>query len=61
MKECIISVKKVYESKRCRTTTEHVVTLSEEALEELCALVIEHVDSVDISSLNLLYQSLREF
>lgn len=60
MKECIISVKKVYESKRCRTTTERVVSLSEEALAELCVLVLEHVYRCDETTLHPLCEALRE-
>lgn len=60
MKECTIVVKKVYETKRTRTVTERSVILSEDALAELCTLVIEHVYSVDNSSLHLLCEALRE-
>lgn len=60
MKECTIIVKKVYETRRTRTVTEHAVMLSEEALAELCTLVLEHVYSVDNSSLHLLCEALRE-
>lgn len=60
MKECTIIVKKVYETRKTRTVTEHTVMLSEEALAELCALVLEHVYSVDNSSLHPLCEALRE-
>ena len=61
MKECTIIVQKVYETKRSRTITGHSVKLSEEALAELCTLVLEHVYSVDNSSLHRLCEALREF
>lgn len=57
MKECTIIVKKVYETKKTRTVTERTVTLSKEALEELSKLVLEHVCSVDGSSINLLVEA----
>ena len=57
MKECTIVVKKVYETKMTKTVTERTVTLSKEALEELSTLVLEHVCSVDRSSLNLLVEA----
>lgn len=60
MKECIIVVKKVYETKRTRTVTERTVILSEDALAELCALVLDHVYNVDDSSLHLISEALRE-
>lgn len=60
MKECVITVKKVYETKRSKTVTEHSVMLSEEALAELCVLVLEHVYGCDESSLHPLYEALRE-
>ena len=60
MKECTIIVKKVYETRRTRTVTEYTVTLSEEALAELCTLVLEHINSVDNSSLHPLCEALRE-
>lgn len=61
MKECTIIVKKVYETRRTRTVTERTVTLSEEALAELCTLVLEHFYSVDKSSLSLLCEALKGF
>ena len=57
MKECIIIVKKVYETKKSKTITERTITLSDDALAELCTLVLEHVYSVDKSSLNLLCEA----
>lgn len=60
MKECTIVVKKVYETKKTRTVTERSVLLNEDSLAELCTLVLEHVYSVDNSSLNLLCEALRE-
>lgn len=60
MKECTIVVKKVYETKKTKTVTERSVLLNEDSLAELCTLVIEHVYSVDNSSLHLLCEALRE-
>lgn len=60
MKECVITVKKVYVTKKCKTVTERSVVLNEDSLAELCTLVLEHVYSVDNSSLHLLCEALRE-
>lgn len=60
MKECVITVKKVYETKKTKTVTEWSVVLNEDSLAELCTLVLEHVYSVDNSSLHLLCEALRE-
>lgn len=60
MKECKIIVKKVYETKKTRTTTERTVCLSESALAELCTLVLEHVYSGEESLLYPFLESIKE-
>lgn len=60
MKECVITVKKVYETKRSRTVTERSVVLGEEELSELCVLVCEHVYSTEGTLLHPLFEALRE-
>ena len=60
MKECVITVKKVYETKVSRTITERSVMLSEDALAELCTLVLEHAYGCDDSLLYPLCEALRE-
>lgn len=60
MKECTIIVKKVYETKRTRTVTERTVCLSENALAELCTLVLEHVYNGEESLLHPFLVSIRE-
>lgn len=57
MKKCTIIVKKVYEMKKDITTTKRTVVLSEEALSELCTLVLEHVKRFKNTSLNLLCEA----
>lgn len=57
MKECIIVVKKVYKTKK---TSTRAVLLSEEALAELCTLVIERVYSDNNTSLHSLCEALKE-
>lgn len=59
MRECTIVVKIVYETKKTRTVTERSVLLNEDSLAELCTIVLEHVNSVDNSSLHLLCEALR--
>lgn len=60
MTECIVVVKKVYQTKLSKTVTERTVLLDEDSLAELCTLVMEHVYSIDDSSLHLLCEALRE-
>lgn len=60
MKECVITVKKVYETKKSRTITERSVVLSEEALAELCVLVIEHAYGWEDTLLLPVCEALRE-
>lgn len=57
MKKCTIVVTKIYETKKTRTMTERTITLSKDALSELCTIVLKHVNSVDNSSLNLLCEA----
>lgn len=60
MKECTIIVKKVYETKRTRTVTERSVCLSENALAELCTIVLEHVYNGNESLLYPFLESIKE-
>lgn len=60
MKECTIIVKKVYETKKTRTTTERKVVISEEALISLSLLVSECVYCNGDKSLRELFNALWE-
>lgn len=60
MKECMIIVMKVYETKRNGTVTEKTVRLSENALAELCSIVLERVCSSEESLLYPFLESIRE-